>query len=202
METTEKRKTIQMGLLMFWIYFKCMLFAFTGGASIVPLLTHEIVQKRHLLSQDDYDQIIALAQTLPGVISLHNAHLTGYKIGGWFCAMMAAIGTILPALGSMLLVAILFQSLTRNRIVMGAIRGIRAVSVAILLDTGIRIIWRRRKSAFSILLALAALAIPLIAGVSSFWAILICGAAGILVTFLRPQMKDSPRASGEEGDDE
>lgn len=179
-ELHQTRNKIQTGFLLFWIYLKSMAFAFTGGMAAIPLIQFDIVKKYKMMSDDDFVQIIALSHALPGIIGLNNSILTGYKIAGVFGALMCSVGTIMPAFGAMLVVAVLFQKLPQSKIVKGAILGIRAISVAVIFDVAIRIVNRFKKNAFGLLIILAAFLIPLITGVSSFYAILFSGLIGIL----------------------
>ncbi len=93
---------------------------------------------------------------------------------------MSLLGVIMPAFVCMLLLAVLFQTFVDNPLVQGAIRGIRVISVAIILGNGIRLLSNVPRNWFSILLVLAAIALPLLFGASAFWTIIACGAAGVI----------------------
>ncbi|MHC1771224.1 MAG: chromate transporter [Flexilinea sp.] len=188
----ENRKIWKTGILLFWIYLKSMAFAFTGGMVAIPLIQFEVVKRYGFLSDDEYLEIIALSNALPGIIGVNNSILTGYKICGVFGAVMAASGTILPAFFSMVIVAIIFQKLPQSRIVNGAIRGIRAVSVAVIFDIGIRIFLRYKKDAYGLCVLFLALCIPLFTGVSAFYTILLSGLIGIIYVGINRKKKQGP----------
>lgn len=175
-ELSQKQKA----LLLAVIYFKTMAFAFTGGMAAMPALLYEIVRKHKLMKEDEYMEIIALSNSLPGIISINNGMLTGLRIAGPLGAFAAVFSTVMPAYISMMIVAFLFKQLPQSEIVRGAINGIRAVSVAILLDTGIRLFLRFRKDAFSLLMFFFALSLPLFTPVSAFNTILLSGMIGII----------------------
>lgn len=181
------RSRFKTGCLLFWIYLKSMAFAFTGGMAAIPLIQFDLVKKYKMITEDEFVQIIALSHALPGIIGLNNSIITGHKIAGVFGALMCAMGTILPAFTSMLLVAMLFQKLPQSKIVKGAILGIRAISVAVIFDVAVRIVIRYKKSAFGLAVILTAFAIPLITGVSSFYAILFSGFIGIMYVTVHKQ---------------
>ena len=181
------RSRFKTGCLLFWIYLKSMAFAFTGGMAAIPLIQFDLVKKYKMITEDEFVQIIALSHALPGIIGLNNSIITGHKIAGVFGSLMCAMGTILPAFTSMLLVAMLFQKLPQSKIVKGAILGIRAISVAVIFDVAVRIVIRYKKSAFGLAVILTAFAIPLITGVSSFYAILISGLIGIIYVTVQKQ---------------
>ena len=139
----------QKGFLILRIYLKAMAFAFTGGMAATPQLMYDITQKHKLLTEDEYTEIIALSNSLPGIIGVNNGYFTGKRIAGNFGAAMAIAGTVLPAFLSMIIVAILFRQLPESRIMRGAINGIRAVSIAVLAQTGVNIILKNKSARFS-----------------------------------------------------
>ena len=78
----------QKGLLILRIYLKAMAFAFTGGMAATPQLMYDITQKHKLLTEDEYTEIIALSNSLPGIIGVNNGYFTGKRIAGNFGAAM------------------------------------------------------------------------------------------------------------------
>ncbi|NMA12736.1 MAG: chromate transporter [Chloroflexi bacterium] len=189
-EPKVERSRIQKVLLLAKIYFKVMAFAFTGGLAAMPILLFEISQKHKLIPEDEYMDIVALSTSMPGIIGVNNAMLTGMRIAGPQGAFAAVFSTVMPAYLSMVVVVFLFQQLPRSAVVMGAINGIRAVSVAILLDTGIRNFLRFRKDAFAMFMFVLALCLPLLGLLSAFYTILLMGAIGI-IAYLINQYRSS-----------
>ena len=183
----------QKGFLLLRIYLKAMVFAFTGGMAAMPQLMYDITQKHKLLTEDEYTEIIALSNSLPGIIGVNNSYFTGKRIAGNFGAAMAIAGTVFPAFFSMLIVAILFRQLPESRIMRGAINGIRAVSIAVLAQTGVNIILRNKADHFSRVMIVAALLIPLLTPIGAFYTILLCGAFGILYLRFRDRSANSDR---------
>lgn len=167
---------------LFFIYLKSMALAFTGGLAAIPILESELVTKSKLVSKEDFLEITALSQSLPGIIGLNHAIIIGHKLYGKIGSIACALGTIFPAYFSMLIVAVIFQDLPNNPIVLGMVQGIRAVSIAVILGAGLRIVKQFKKNRFSILLVLFSLCVPLFTSISTFYTILLSGTIGILYT--------------------
>ncbi len=161
-----------------------MTFAFTGGMAAIPIVEKDIVDRKKWLTDEEFWTFPALGQSLPGVIGIHNSILIGNRIAGPFGAFMSALGVITPAFAGMLLIAALFQTVVDNPYIQGMIRGIRAIAVAIILGNAVRLLKTIRKDAFSIILVICAITIPLFFGFSAFYTILTCGLAGIISIFL------------------
>lgn len=176
----------QKGLYLFWLFFKGMMFAFTGGMTALPTIEKGIVDKKNWMTKKEFWTYPALGQTLPGVISIHNSILIGNRIAGPFGAFMALLGVITPPFVFMLVIAALFQTVVNNSYIQGMIRGIRVISVALLLGNGIRLLTTVPGDAFSIIIVIIAVTVPLFFGFSPFWTIVVCGAAGIISILLNP----------------
>ena len=186
MESTERKC-----LFLFWTFFKAMMFAFTNGAVALPAIERGIVDKKRWLTHEEFWTYPVLGQTLPGVISIHNAILIGNRIAGAAGAFSALMGVIIPAFVCMLGIAALFQAYVDDPLIQGAIRGIRVVSVAIILGNAVRILKTVPTQAFSIVMVLAAVLIPLMTGFGAFRTIIACGIAGILSVLFMPLAPDN-----------
>lgn len=180
--------TAQKALYLFWLHFKAMMFAFTSGMAAIPTIERGIVDKKKWLTHEEFWTYPVLGQSLPGVISIHNSVLIGNRIAGPLGAFMALLGVITPAFVCMLGIAALFQSFVDNPYIQGAIRGIRVISAAIILGNGVRLLTTVPREAFSIILVITAISIPLFFGFSAFWTIVICGMAGIISVLIDPSV--------------
>lgn len=176
----------QKGLSLFWIFFKSMMFAFTSGMAAIPTIEKGIVDQKGWLTHEEFWTYPVLGQSLPGVISIHNSILLGNRIAGPFGAAMALLGVILPAFVCMLGIAALFRSFVDNPYIQGMIRGIRVISVALILGNGIRLLTTVRRDLLSLILVIAAVVLPLFFGFSAFWTIILCGIAGIISIYIDP----------------
>ncbi len=167
------------------------MFAFTGGMTAIPVVEKDIVNRKKWLTEEEFWMFPPLAQSLPGVIGIHNAILIGNRIAGPFGAFMSAIGVIAPAFGGMLLVAILFQTVVDNPYVQGMIRGIRMIAVVIIFGNAMRLLQTTRKDLLSVLIVVGAIIAPLFFGVSAFATIITCGLIGIFSIFVHPDKSET-----------
>ncbi|MBR6088997.1 MAG: chromate transporter [Anaerolineaceae bacterium] len=190
--------TAQKSLFLFLTFFKGMMFAFTNGAAALPTVERGIVDKKHWLTHEEFWTYPVLAQTLPGVISIHNAILIGNRIAGPWGAVAALVGVILPAFVCMLGIAALFQTLSENQYIQGAIRGIRVISIAIILGNAVKILRNVPRQGFTVILILLTILIPLFSDIRAFTTILACGAAGIISVLIAPSVLEQSDASPKE----
>lgn len=192
---------LQKGFILFGIFFKGMLFAFTNGMAALPSIERSIVDKRKWLTNEEFWTYPVLGQSLPGVVSIHNSILIGNRIAGPFGSFMAALGVIMPAFLSMLLIAVVFQAFVDDPYVHGAIRGIRIISVVIIFSNAVRLLRNVPRQAFSVILVMIAILVPLLFGFSAFWTIIVCGIAGIISVLIDPSVIAVKPAGPEEGEE-
>ena len=98
---------------------------------MVAAIKSELVDRKWLTDEDFFD-IITLAQTAPGLFAVNISILTGHRLRGTRGSVVATIGSCLPPFLIILLVAMLFTSFKDNEYVIRAFKGIRPVVVALI----------------------------------------------------------------------
>ena len=88
--------------------------------------------KRKWLNDEDFVDIITLAQTAPGLFAANIAILTGNKLRGTKGSIVATIASCLPPFLIILLIAMFFTGFKDNEYVIRAFKGIRPVVVALI----------------------------------------------------------------------
>ena len=98
---------------------------------MVPLIQDEIVDKRKWIDKEDFIDLLALAQSVPGIFAVNIAIFIGYKLRNFRGALAMALGTILPSFFIMLAIAYSFNS-SNNTNCRDIFKGIRPAVVALL----------------------------------------------------------------------
>ncbi|MBR5660399.1 MAG: chromate transporter [Bacteroidales bacterium] len=117
---------------IFLTFAKIGSFTIGGGYAMIPLISEEII-KKDWLPEEDLPDIIALAQSAPGVLAINMAIFTGYKIRGVKGSVAATLGSVLPSFLIILLIAMLFTGYKDNPVVIRIFKGIRPVVVSLIL---------------------------------------------------------------------
>ena len=73
---------------LFWSFFKIGLFTFGGGYAMIPLIRREVIDRRNWIAERDFLDLLTLAQSAPGPISLNTSVFVGYKMRGYAGAAM------------------------------------------------------------------------------------------------------------------
>ena len=116
---------------IFSVFAKIGAFTIGGGIPMVAAIKSELVD-RNWLTEEDFIDIITLAQTAPGLFAVNISILTGHRLRGTRGSVVATIGSCLPPFLIILLVAMFFTSFKDNEYVIRAFKGIRPVVVALI----------------------------------------------------------------------
>jgi chromate transporter len=162
----------------FTTFFKIGIFTLGGGYAMIPLIEEEVVNKKQWVSKEEMLDLIAIAQSCPGVFAINIATFIGYKLRKTRGAVCTTLGTALPSFLIILAIAMFFSQFKDNPVVAAIFRGIRPAVVALIAVPTFNMA-RRAKIGWAncwipIVSALAIWAL----GVSPIYIILIAGIAG------------------------
>ena len=116
---------------IFLVFAKIGAFTIGGGIPMIAAIKSELTEKGWLQDEDFID-IITLAQTAPGLFAVNISILTGHKLRGTKGSVVATVASCLPPFLIILAVAMFFTSFKDNEYVIRAFKGIRPVVVALI----------------------------------------------------------------------
>ena len=164
----------------FRTFFRIGLFTLGGGYAMIPLIEEEVVNKKQWVSKDEMLDLIAIAQSCPGVFAINIATFIGYKLNKVRGAIATTVGTALPSFLIILAIAIFFSQFKDNPYVAAIFRGIRPAVVALIAVPTFRLGLRAKLNRYTIWIPVAcALAIWAL-GVSPILIILLAALCGYL----------------------
>lgn len=164
----------------FKTFFKIGIFTLGGGYAMIPLIEEEVVNRKKWVSKEEMLDLIAIAQSCPGVFAINIATFIGYKLHKTRGAIATTIGTALPSFLIILAIAIFFKQFEDNRIVASIFRGIRPAVVALIAVPTFRLGQRAKLNKYTTWIPVAcALAIWGL-GVSPIYIIILAALAGYI----------------------
>lgn len=121
-------------LRLFLSFLKIGAFTFGGGWAMISIIEREIVDKNHWLERDEFLDLLALAQSLPGILAVNISVAVGDKLRGGKGSAVAALGTIIPSFVLILIIAIFLTPdlIKNNKIISSIFMGIRPAVVALI----------------------------------------------------------------------
>lgn len=116
----------------FLTFFKIGIVTFGGGYAMIPMIEEEVVNKHHWTSKEELLDLIAIAQSCPGVFAVNISTFIGYKLNKKAGAFCTTLGAALPSFIIILLIAMFFHQFADNKVVAAMFRGIRPAVVALI----------------------------------------------------------------------
>ncbi|MEP6636496.1 MAG: chromate transporter, partial [Acidobacteriota bacterium] len=123
---------------LFLSFFKIGLVGFGGGLAVIAQIRTVTVRKRHWLTDAEFAEGFALAQSLPGTSAGNTVTYVGMRLRGWRGASVAMAGFILPSMLMMIALAILYKHLRALPDTANLFHGLNAAVVALIVVTA----WR------------------------------------------------------------
>ena len=119
-------------LKIFWAFIKVGALTFGGGYAMLPILQREVVEHNHWASEEEIMDYYAMAQCLPGIIMVNTAAFVGRKYRGKLGGIVAALGSMLPSLIIITVIAMFLTAFSDYPVVKNAFMTSRTARVGIL----------------------------------------------------------------------
>ena len=165
---------------LFSIFSKIGLFTIGGGYAMIPLIERDVVERNGWVVKDEFLDLLAVAQSAPGVFAVNIAIFIGYKLRGVRGAVAASVGSALPSVVCILLIALFFHSFRHYEIVENIFRGLRPAVVALIAAPVFSVARSARITRTTVWVPILSALLIVAFGVSPIYIILCAGVAGFL----------------------
>ncbi|TDF93237.1 chromate transporter [Paenibacillus piri] len=112
---------------LFLGFFRIGILGYGGGPTMIPLVHAEAVQKYNWMTDEEFTDVLAMGNALPGPIATKMAGYIGYKVKGTIGAFIAILAMVIPVLAAMILLLGLIYKLKDSGIVGGMTHGVQPV---------------------------------------------------------------------------
>lgn len=140
------KEKLKRTLDLFLTFFRIGAFTFGGGYAMVGLIHREMVEKKKWIDDQEMLDVIAIAESTPGVIALNTATYVGAKVAGVLGAFVASIAVMLPSVIIISLISLAIEEFGNNKYVKWAFLGIRSAVAALILNAAIKLSKNNEKS--------------------------------------------------------
>ena len=127
-------------LQLFLSYLQIGAFSFGGGYAAMSLIQAQVVDKYHWLTIGQFTDLVTIAEMAPGPIAINSATFVGTQIGGFFGALCATVGCILPSCIIVTLLAKLYIKYRNVIIMQNILSTLRPVVVSMIAVAGLAIL--------------------------------------------------------------
>ncbi len=142
--------------ILFWEFAKITTMVIGGGYVILSVAENEFVRRRQWITQQDFLDMMALSQTVPGIIACNGAIYIGSRVAGFPGSLAALFGTVLPPVVAIVLLASGMTMLpTDSPMINGAFLGVNSCIVGMIVATAWRLGKKSMTGWFEIIMAVA-----------------------------------------------
>ena len=134
MESEQKKPAARRLVKLFFSMLYISAFTFGGGWAMISIIEREIVTTHRWISREDFLDLLAVAQSLPGILAVNIAVAVGDRVAMRRGSIVAALGTILPSFLIILTIAIFLtpELINNNPTLIKIFKGIRPAVVALI----------------------------------------------------------------------
>lgn len=148
---SEKNLTTVRDPDLLWKLFKStfIISAFTigGGFVIIPLLKAKFVDEYKWLDDKEALNLVAIAQSAPGVVAANAAISIGYRLAGIRGTLVALGATVLPPLITLTLISYAYEAFAHNQYIQWILKGMQCGATAIIINVAIDLLrkeWKKK----------------------------------------------------------
>ena len=183
-EKLTRSEYVKRLIALFITFFKIGAFTFGGGYAMIPLIQRETVEKHKWITEDDILDIIAIAEPTPGPIAITSATLVGYKTAGFFGAVMATLGVVLPSFCIILVISYVLREFREIKAVQYAFEGIRAGVLALLIKALVSMYKKAPKGLAAYIVMGASFILTAFLNVNFLFVIVGCAVFGLITSIM------------------
>lgn len=116
---------------LFITFFKIGAFTFGGGYAMLPLIQQEVLNHKWLSQQSIVD-FIAVSESTPGPFAINISTYVGMETGGFFGAVCATLGVVMPSFIIILVIARAYKQFKNSKVVEGLMTGLRPTVIGLI----------------------------------------------------------------------
>lgn len=179
---------------LFLSFFKIGMFTFGGGYAMIALLKNEFVSKRQWITDDEFLDMTAIAESTPGPIAINCATYIGFHMAGFGGALAATTAVCIPSFVIIYVISSFLENFLELSYVSYALDGIQACVVYLILSAAVQMIKGIQKTIFNRIVGIAVFVVMLVFSLaavdfSTVFYILICGITGVAGYLIRARLR-------------
>lgn len=163
---------------IFFIFFRIGALTIGGGYAMIPVIHKELVDREKIVTEDEFLDYIAVAQSIPGIIAVNVSTFIGYKLHGLLGAMIICLAVVLPSFLIIIGLANVLMLYRDSAFIVKSFAGIRPAVIGIMIFSVYKLGKPLDKNVFSIgILSVTIIAI-LVLNIHPIIALIVSGMIG------------------------
>lgn len=159
---------------LFTSTFTLSAFTFGGGFVIIPLMQKKFVDELQWIDKDEMLDLVAIAQSSPGVMAVNASIILGQKLAGFKGSLIAVFGTVLPPFIILSIISLFYEAFKSNELINVMLDGMQAGVAAVVISAAITLMMdlTKENATYNLLLCLFAFILALFFNVNVIYLII------------------------------
>ncbi len=177
-------------LLLFLLFFKLGIVNFGGGYALLPLLSRELVDKRHWTTNSELTDYYAVGQCTPGAIAVNVSTFIGYKVAGILGGIIATLAFVSPAFVIIFVIAVALSNFSDNPFVINALAGINVAVFILILSAIFKLSKNSVVDIWTLLIALSVAVLAIfVKAIPLYVYVIVAALLGVLIKYIIEKRK-------------
>lgn len=168
-------------LELYMAFFRIGGLTFGGGLTMLPMLRHELEEKKGWVTEDEMLDYYAVGQCTPGIIAVNVATFVGFKRKGVLGAIFSTLGMVSPSVVIISILATFLDAFMSNQIVAHAIGGVKIVVCALMLNTVITLAKKSLISPICVVIGIIGFVLSVFTEIPSVLMVILAGVFGVIM---------------------
>lgn len=170
---------------IFITFFKTGLFTFGGGYAMISILEEELITKKQWITAQDMLDMLVIAESTPGVIAVNTATSVGFRLRGFWGAVIATLGVVLPSFIIITGLSFVIEAIADNVWYKAAFTGIQACVIILIINAFTKMAKQLERDWFNAILVIVAFGVATFTDFNVIFLIIIGGVLGVCYMLIR-----------------
>lgn len=164
-------------------------FTFGGGYAMISLIEDICVERKHWITHEEMINLTIVAESTPGPIAINCATYVGYLRFGFRGSVLATLGIVIPSFVVIFVISMFLDNFLEITAIASAFKGIKLAVGLLILNAGLNMLKKLKKTRFSVGILLCALILMLLSDLLAwnFSSLSLMIAAGVFSLILSPK---------------
>ena len=167
---------------LYFTFLKIGSFTIGGGLAMMPMMSKELIEKRHWISDEELLDYYAVGQSTPGIVAVNVSTFVGYKQMGVVGGIFSTAGMVTTSLIVIIILAGLINSISDYPYIQKALSGINVAVAALMTHIVYNFAKKSVKKWWHVICLLASFTLIFFFKLPSFYIIITSLLAGCLIT--------------------
>ena len=150
-------------LELFLTFMKIGLFTFGGGYAMISLIEDICVEQKKWITHEEMMNVAIVAESTPGPIAINCATFVGYQKGGFKGAVVTTVGVVIPSFVIIFAISQFLDNFLEITLIANAFKGIKLAVGLLILNAGLNMLQKMKKTKQSIVFLVCATCVMLLA---------------------------------------